>query len=83
MLPNLICMQVLSSSVSNALMLTGGEEAKETSKFVAIMDSFFDMLNVGDFSVGMRQRKRFKYPYRSADDWRLDVRKTNCMYSPL
>ena len=36
-------------------MLIGGEEANETSKFVAITDSLFDILNVGDFSVGMRK----------------------------
>lgn len=70
-------MQVLSSTVSNALMLTGGDETRETSKFVALMDSFFDLLNVGDFTVDVRQRKMFKYPYRSSNDWRLDVR----MYS--
>ena len=46
---------------------------KETAKFVALMDRFFDMLNVGDFTTGMKQRKRFKYPYRHSDDFRLDV----------
>ena len=59
--------------MSKALALTGGEEASETSKFVSLMDNFFDILNVSDFTTGMKQRKRFKYPYRHCDDWRLGV----------
>lgn len=61
----------MSDSVSSALTLTGGEEAKETAKFVCLLDKFFDTLNVSDFTTGMKQRKRFKYPYRHCDDFRL------------
>lgn len=64
----------MSESVSNALMLTGGEEVTETVKFVAIFDKFFDILNVSNFTNGTRKRKRFQHPYRGADDFRLDVR---------
>ena len=46
-------------------MLTGGG-----GRFVSLMDSFFDISNVGDFESGMKQRKIFKHPYRHADDWR-------------
>ena len=64
---------MLSASVANALTLEGGEEASETFRFVALMDCFFDALNVGSFDVGYKERKEFKFPYRSANDWRLDV----------
>ena len=42
--------QVLSETVCKALWLTGGNEATETAKFVAIFDKFFDLL------------KRFQHP---------------------
>ena len=35
-----ITLKVLSSSVSSDLALTGGKEASETAKFVAVFDSF-------------------------------------------
>ena len=63
----------MSQTVSNALELTGGEEAKETAKFVAIFDKFFDCLNVSSFEKGKRARKVFQNPYRKATDFRLRV----------
>lgn len=65
--------QVLSESVSCALKQTGGAETSETWKFTSIFDKFFDLLNVGSFTKGMHNRKRFQYPYRHSDDFRLDV----------
>ena len=65
---------MLSESVSDALMLTGGKGAIETSKFVSIFDKFFDLLNVRNFTSGTRKRKPFQHPYRHADDFRLHVR---------
>lgn len=67
----------MSESVSNALKLTGGDEAVETMKFVAIFDKFFDLLNITNFTNGTRKKKRFQHPYRRADDFRLDVSDTN------
>ena len=61
--------------MSKALSLVGGESAKETAKFVAIMDKFFDTLNVTNFTNGKRKRKPFQDPYRSASDFRLTVNK--------
>jgi hypothetical protein len=69
-------MQVLSESVSCALAHTGGDKTSETQKFTSMFDKFFDMLNVGSFTRGMKQRKRFQYPYRHVDDFRLDVSAT-------
>ena len=49
--------QVLSESVSKAVFLTGGEEATETATFVAMVDKFFDCLNVHNYTHGIHSRK--------------------------
>ena len=38
-----------------------------------MFDKFFDCFNVSSFNAGMRSRKAFKSPYRSASDFRLKV----------
>ena len=65
--------EVLSESVSQALILTGGDEASETALFVAQMDKFFDCLNVSSFTKAKKERKPFMNPYRSKDDFRVKV----------
>ena len=65
--------QVLSQSVSRALELTGGNEAFGTVVFTDMMDTFFDILNVGNFTFGRQKRKKYSHPIRSADDFRLSV----------
>ena len=52
---SIIVQQVLSESVSKALVLTGGQEAQETAKFVALIDKFFDI----NFTNGTRNHKPF------------------------
>ena len=52
-----------------------GEKAKETSRFTAMFDQFFDALNVSNFTNGARHRKKFSHPYQSKDDERLTVEK--------
>ena len=47
---------ILSESVSKALLMTGGSEASQTANFVEMMDKFFDSLNVTSFERGKRQR---------------------------
>ena len=44
--------QVLSDSVSKALLLTGGEEAKQKAKFCDMFNKSFDCLNVSNFNDG-------------------------------
>ena len=66
-------LQVLSKSVSDALLLFGGPEAEETATFVKMFDEWFDAVNVCNFSDGQYQRKPFKNPYRSGEDFRLEV----------
>lgn len=65
--------QVLSESVSKALQLVGGVEAAETSKFVGMMDKFFDILNVHNYTHGVHARKPFQMPYTTSKDKRLKV----------
>ena len=65
--------QSLSESVSQALTLYGGDEAKETAKFTLMFDKFFDCLNVSNYTDGKHHRKPFQSPYRSSDDFRIKV----------
>ena len=67
-------MQALSETVSKALALTRDPEVEETARFVGVFDKFFDCLNVADFTSGMKKRKVFQQPYRSSQDFRLEVR---------
>ena len=59
--------------MAKALQLTGGDDVVETVRFITMMDKFFDCLNVNNFSTGNKNKKPFKQPYRSADDFRLTV----------
>eukprot|EP00731_Ephydatia_muelleri_P023298 Em0015g881a len=63
--------QVLSESVSKALVLFCGDECNETSQFVEMMDKFFDALNVHNYSHGSQALKPFQLPYTSREDPRL------------
>lgn len=70
---------MLSNTVSKALTFTFGEEARETAKFVDLMDKFFDSFNVSSFDQGRKARKPFQKPYHKAksedEDFRLQVHK--------
>lgn len=70
---SIFSLQVLSETVSKALILTGGAEATETAKFAAMFDKFFDVLNVSNFSNGWKARKPFQLPFYNAEDKRLEV----------
>ena len=59
--------------MSKAIHLTGGEEASETAHFIAMVDKFFDSLNVHSYVHGIHKRKFFQIPYTSAADSRLKV----------
>uniref|UniRef100_A0A1X7T349 Transposable element P transposase-like GTP-binding insertion domain-containing protein n=1 Tax=Amphimedon queenslandica TaxID=400682 RepID=A0A1X7T349_AMPQE len=63
--------QVLSNSVSMALMLVLGDEASETSLFASMFNRLFDMLNVSHFTNGTRHRNPDLYPNRHGNDHRL------------
>ena len=63
----------MSESVANGLRLIDEGEMAETIKFVDNFDKFFDCLNVSNLSTGKEQRKPFKQPYYSANDFRLKV----------
>ena len=68
-----LCIKVFSSSVSKALPLVCGDKARETAHFVGLVDKFFDIMNVQNFSKGRSSMKPFQLPFRSAEDFRLKV----------
>ena len=59
--------------MSKALVLVGGDECSEASQFVDMMDKFFDVLNVHNYSHGSCALKPFQLPYTSSEDPRLKV----------
>ena len=59
--------------MSKALRLLGGPDAEETANFIALFDKFFDSFNVSNYTEANRHRKPFRQPYRSSDDFGLDV----------
>ena len=63
-------MQIMSGTVSSALLYTGNSEVFETAYFIEKVDKFFDCLNVSNFTQGKHSRKPFQEPYRNADDTR-------------
>ncbi len=68
-------MQVLSSSMANALAYFGDPDTKETELFLRNLDRFFDCLNVRSMSESGQKRKDDLRPYVSVDDERLMVGK--------
>ena len=63
----------LSKTVADALLLTHNEAVTETAKFAHMFDCFFDCLNILNFREGTLSRKSFQLPYRSKDDFRIEV----------
>jgi len=66
-------MQVLSGTVSSAIKLTGGTNARATAEFIEYIDKFFDCLNVDNLNEGTRTKKKFQEPYNVKNDFRLKV----------
>jgi len=71
-------MQVLSSTVADALTFEDCDETVETRQFVRLMDMFFDCLNVQNPIGGKLRRKGFWEPYRSPHDEQFSV----CNFCP-
>jgi len=69
--------------VSKGLTLILGDVASETAIFTDMFDKFFDALNVSNFDTAKHQRKTFKNPYRSANDFRLKVRRSYNNYRSI
>ena len=63
--------QVLSSTVSNVLNTYGPPEAAGTAKFCAMMDTFFDILNIRNIHAHEYQQKPALAPFTSTDDTRF------------
>ena len=66
-----LAVQVLSSTMGNALQEFGPSDAAETAKFCTLMDQFFDCTNVRITKEQIHKRKPFLKPYISIDDVRF------------
>ena len=63
----------MSETVAKAICLTGRDEAKETAKFIEMVDKLFNCMNVSSLSRGKLQRKTFVQPYCNANDFQIAV----------
>lgn len=66
-------MQVLSSSVADALTFYDDANTTETRVFIRMMDSFFDCLNVKNDTEGIKKRKPMREAYTNFQDERFKV----------
>ena len=72
--------QVMSSTVANALTYDDNEDTTETKLFVRLFDEFFDCLNVWSTLEGRLKRKPARLPYYSPNDDRFKVPKTEIIF---
>ena len=63
--------QTLSRSVANGLDMVHGETVKSTSKFITVMNRWFDVVNVKSLFEGRNERNSNLLPFTSVDDDRL------------
>ena len=63
--------QVLSSTVSKALLKYGPPEAVRTAKFCSLMNMFFDIMNISDINSNNFELKLSLVPYSRVDDPRF------------
>ena len=65
--------KVMSASVAAVMRAYGQDEMQETANFLALMDRFFDCLNVRSEKEGARKRKPDLLPFTDVDDKRFEV----------
>ena len=63
----------MSETVAKAIHLMGGYEAKETVKFIEMVDKLFDYMNVSSLSRGKLKQKPFAQPYRNSKEFQIIV----------
>lgn len=63
--------QVLSYSVGSVMQHHGGVEARETAKFILLMDRFFDCLNSRHWGEAEQRKKPDLAPYVDVNDGRF------------
>lgn len=66
-------MQVMSSTVADALTYDDRDETTETRVFIRMIDNFFDCLNVKCRLEGVKKRKPFREAYTHTKDERFKV----------
>ena len=64
----MVFIQVMSETVASALQFTNEERTRETQKFIQMIDTFFDCLNVNSPLEGKLKRKQSRSPYTSPND---------------
>ena len=64
---------MLSASVAREVVECVGEEASETSRFIHVMNRFFDCINVRSRTEAIRTRNPDRNPYTRVDDPRFEV----------
>ena len=77
------CVQVMSSTVADALTFYGQDETTETRVFLRMMDECFDCLNVRNCTEGKHTRKSQQLPYKSSKDYRFKVHTTTIYFDCL
>lgn len=66
-------LQVMSQTVSKALLRFVGAKSEGTAELLSIVDQMFDCLNVRNVKSAKLEIKPFRSPYSSGSDWRLKV----------
>ena len=68
-----LLLQVMSSTVADALTYDNNDDTTETRLFIRLIDEFFDCLNVKSVLEGTLRRKPARLPYYSPNDQRFKV----------
>ena len=68
-----LLLQVMSSTVADALTYEDNDDTTETRLFIRLFDEFFDCLNVKSVLEGTLKRKPARLPYHTPNDQRFKV----------
>lgn len=72
---SIIILQVMSSTVADALTYANDDTTTETRVFIRLIDKFFDCLNVRSHLEGFKKRKpsRLAYVHSSDERFKVDI----------
>lgn len=68
-----LILKVLSTTVANAFEMEDNQQIKETIRFIRMMDTYFDIMNVRSLNESVFTRKPNLRPFRSSSDDRFKV----------
>jgi hypothetical protein len=66
-------MQVMSTTMADALSQQDRDETTETRVFIRFVDQFFDCLNVKRRFEGLYKRKQWREAYTRSNDERFKI----------